>query len=298
MKNRLIFTLTVLIQLSCISREVSYAQSNKVKLYICMSDLSDNSRQTLQQNGAEFTTLINVPSKNNKVDAAVLEKKIIASYPDINKPGIGVLDWEGVPYNALRNKKNNVSDFQSSLSEYITALHIAKTTRPNIKWGYYGIPFAAFNNQDQLKNTNDQIDQVLKECDVLCPSLYEPYPVSSIGKNADYSYVDGNVKLAIQYGQKYNKQVLPFIWYRLNNIKLGYQLIPVNEFNQHIKSILGVKVNNKGIDGLIWWGADVYYYNMKNPVLMKELPTNMNFKDYHDRLITNYSKSIFEDINK
>ncbi len=53
------------------------------------------------------------------------------------------------------------------------------------------------------------------------------------------------------------------------------------------------------VAGLVWWGADTFYYNIKSKALVNEMSTSNqpDFATYHDKLIVNYGKAILKTIN-
>src|SRR5690606_11258798 len=102
------------------------------------------------------------PHNDLKVNEDRLRLGISRLFPDDQMEGIGILDWEGEAFRILRAGKSH-EKFQSVLSEFLKALRIAKSMRPNIQWGFYAVPIITAPG----RKTEEDIKELLKECDVL-----------------------------------------------------------------------------------------------------------------------------------
>jgi hypothetical protein len=134
-----------------------------------MNDVGPRAQMYLTENGiyniVAFDGRYIDPAKTGKVNSDVLTEAIKKQYPDPNTSGIASLDWEGELYNNLRGKASPSSpEYKSALSEFIKAIQIAKALRPNIKWGYYAVPFTIHENDDKrLRTLNDNITTLLEQ---------------------------------------------------------------------------------------------------------------------------------------
>src|SRR5204863_325583 len=78
----------------------------------------------------------------------------------------------------------------------------------------------------------------------------------------DHAYVKESVALALEMAS--GKPVYPYMWPRFHNSNhvLGYHLIPEAEFKSHVAMIFKATYNGARAAGVVWWGADQYYYWM------------------------------------
>lgn len=268
----------------------------KPKLYISMTDLSSEINHILKKNKVDIVVLVTQgyidPKRTNRVDEKKLREGIRKLFPDSTATGIGVLDWEYEAFDMLRLGNNSDSKFIAVLNEFIKAIKIAKSIRPKIRWGFYEIPL--MTNKENYKN----IERLLKECDVFFPSFYQYYP-SSLHLNNTYN-VKNNLKFILQLGKQFHKPVMGFVWHRWfiqNHDKKELIPISITQFSEHVKLLSTFSYQDKKLDGIIWWGADQYFYrnqalsNKEVNQLKKEFKT---FEDYHSDLIKKYFNSIYK----
>jgi len=179
-------------------------------------------------------------------------------------------------------------------------LKMAKALRPNVKWGFYAIPFTTYYKRETIKNNIAKIEQLLLQCDVFFPSLYTPYKEGTISKGDNEAFATDNVLAALVAAKRMNKPVLPFVWHRyhVSNKAIGLQLIPNDEFKRYLNTILSVNYNGYKVAGLVWWGSDTYFYNIKSKALVNEMSTSghPDFATYRDNLIVNYGKEMLKTI--
>jgi len=291
MKNKaLVLIQLILIQLGFFSLS-SFAQGHaNLPVYICMSDINDSTRKALSSMGFQFTTLIDWYTPT--LDEAAFRARIEKAIPNANASGIGALDWEGSAFSRLRSGDPGSDDYKAGLNQYIRAIQIAKSMRPNIKFGFYALPF--INRDADYQKWNDAVAPLLQQCDVFFPSLYQYYPQSSRKGDKESDYVKNNLAECLRLASKYNKMVMPFIWHRLypDNKEHGLTLISQSGFNKRVKYIVTTKYQGKGIDGMVWWSSDNYYYKQKNPTMQNEAPPGTDFKSYHEKLIIKYGQNI------
>src|SRR3546814_4028023 len=121
--------------------------------------------------------------------------------------GIGILDWESEAFRILKSGKSH-EKFQSVLSEFVKAIKIAKSMRPNIQWGFYEVPIITAPG----RKTEEDIKELLRECDVFLTSLYQYYPYALSERN-EGAVID-DVRYSISLGLKYDKPVLAMVWHR------------------------------------------------------------------------------------
>lgn len=218
-----------------------FADKNKIKTY---SIIYDNS----------FVI-------NEKVDFQKLDLIVNKLFPQRYDHGFLVLDWEGKGFESLKDQKNQ-KEFSYYKKEFISAIEFIKRIRPNVKTGYYGLPFRQYwniNKEFYLKN--EALLSIIKKQDFIAPSLYtfyidKPYEATNI------EYITKNVQYSLKIGKKLNKPVYPFVWHRVHksNRNFGEKLIPVNTFKNTIQKIIDLKYDGIGIKGLFWWHAEEFFY--------------------------------------
>jgi hypothetical protein len=238
------------------------------------------------------------------LDVQKFTKAIRTEIPDSNATGYGVIDWEGKTANALELEPQSSPEYQSALSEFTKTIKLAKHMRPNIKWGFWGIPWQPLEKAPARKDINSDI-AVLELCDVLYPMLYVPYNMDQSANDGRRSkaekdaMISENLKGVFNLNRRLYKKILVFIWHRyytpgLKNNSL--HLIPLDEFKEYAKGILDYNYQGKKVDGLIWWGPDAGFYAEKYQPLLDEYSSSKlkDFKTYHDSLIYKYIKEIFK----
>lgn len=213
---------------------------------------------------------------NNKYDEAKLIRTITKLYPNKNQSGMAVLDWEGVAFdNLIKNK--DVSN--ASKIQFEQAIKKAKALRPNVKWSFYGLPTRNFWNPDQnWKSKNLDLISLFSNFDFIAPSIYIFYPLNEVKETLQNKYIDSNIQLAKEIGQKVGKPVYPIVNHRYHpsNKKYGNQLVSKELFSYYISRIVGNQ-----IDAIIWWQSEEYNYNISR--------SNAVFK-------SDYSKKISKDL--
>lgn len=119
----------------------------------------------------------------------------------------------------------------------------------------YGIPFN-FNYSFQ-KNYNDyeKLKPLLTVVDYLSPSLYLMYSNKERDTSYFKNYIESNLELTFQFASKANKDVLPFVWYKIHpyNKRYGNMNIDDNSFQDYINTIQNFRYQNKRVKGLIYW---------------------------------------------
>lgn len=242
------------------------------------------------------------PDKEFIVDEVHFRKYIRKHIPDKNAEGYGAFDWE-TPLKILKKDAIESESFKSLEHEFIKAYQIAKEERPNIKWGYYALPFREYWNRGEVwKNRNKKLAKILATTDVIYPSVYDFYQDSAplAGRKMDSLYVNDNIQEALKFGKQLNKPVIPFFWHRWHAKpeRGGMQRIPWKEFGPHIKAALDAKVGNEHIFGLVWWGADDYFHSRKSKAIVEESKTYPDFDTYNNEVIIETTTNILNLVNE
>ncbi|MBP6755424.1 MAG: hypothetical protein KA210_04690 [Bacteroidia bacterium] len=233
---------------------------------------------------------------SNSFDPLKLKQAIERAVPNPNENGMAYIDLETY-ISDIRDKGTQIESFQKSIKLYIDVIKFAKKMRPNIKWGYYAIPHTIYWNRTQdFYGKLKKIEPLIKECDILFPSLYIFY--DEYDKNVtleNEKYVIENTKEMIKVGQYYKKPVIVFVWHRYHpsNEKFGMELLPEKVFLTHIERIAKTTYQGKKVDGIVWWGADDYFFRQKEKGVAKEFKgTDKEYKVYNDKVQLGKAKKV------
>lgn len=274
------------------------------RLYIGMDDYGTAAGNFFQQNN--ISTQVRLiyensidPQRIHQVNADSLRAAITRAFPNPQQGGLGVLDIESAPANTLLKADARSAAFSSAANDYyIKAIRIAKATRPNVYWGFYGLPFTNFTrgSAGSWDATSQKLSPVLREVDVLFPSLYERNSrfLTAGDLNSDNA---GNVQDFMQHilslASRINKPVMPFICHRWHpsSAKDANHVISQDEFSRYLQSITKAGKGNPMFKGVVWWGADVYVYKYHRDQLGSAERQLKNFNDYHDSLLMQYGRS-------
>ncbi|WP_207495318.1 hypothetical protein [Aridibaculum aurantiacum] len=236
------------------------------------------------------------PDGDEIVDSAALVDGITKSFPGVKAKGIGILDWEGKTFDQLKECPVGSVCFNAAIEKFLTVLRIAKATRPNVRWGFYYIPFTFYWQKDLREPVNNKLIKLLKQCDILLPSLYDFYPDRNIHQQNE-NYHKNNMEVVMKLAHQLKKPVYVFIWHRWHNSNAeeGLQAIPTEEFQQHLGWIVNSGYKGKKPNGVIWFSAEKYYYQQK-PSAFKEVKGDVQdaldavFKDYYTIIKTEVKK--------
>jgi len=159
---------------------------------------------------------------------------------------------------------------------------------PKIKWGFYAIPFTTnWDTMSGFLDRNNHIEKLLKEVDVLFPSMYMFYDDGIVGTLKNSEYITSNIEKSIELGKKYGKPVYPFVLHRFHpsNEKLGWLLMENSFWEDYVNKIVSCEYNGNYVDGIVWWSADTYFYGRKDGMNMnKEFKgSKMDFIKYNDK---------------
>ena len=106
--------------------------------------------------------------------------------------------------------------------------------------------------------------------------------------------------IIFEINKSLNKEIFVFIWHRWHDSNSEHPLkkIDEEEFANHVNKIVNFKKYNGHINGVVWWGADRYFYNVKHKSILEEkLPFN-TFDDYFNSVFKTYMPIIIGEINK
>ncbi|WP_286727585.1 MULTISPECIES: hypothetical protein [Sphingobacterium] len=256
----------------------------------------------VKKNRLEVYKLINQSQfvTNDQLDEEKLRKEVIRRFPNTSSSGYAVLDWEGKAMDALISQKDE-GTFKMYIGEFVRALKIAKKLRPNVKWGFYALPYRQYwNINDTFRNKNYRLVEILKNQDFIEPSLYTFYP-EAVSRKSNSEYIHKNISLALELGRKYNKPVYAFIWHRVHpsNKKYSEEQIPLSVFEEEIAQMLS-SYNGYKISGLMWWHSENYscLNRSKSRVYAKEYEDISDANSYQRAIFQRYFDSIKKYLDK
>jgi hypothetical protein len=268
------------------------------KLYLCMGDLGPTVQPFMKANNIQYVKLIGAasidPHDDMTVNEDVLKKEITRLFPNSTDAGTAILDWEGKAMNTLNTISPDDPNYTVQLNKFIRAMQVSKQLRPNVKWSFYGLPLRGYWTLDNAwQKRNLGLAPLLRICDFIAPSLYNPYP-DSVSRNQEQVYVRANIQIALKLGSMVNRPVYVLVWHRLPNERL----IAKDEFLGHVKKILAENYNGNKVKAIIWYGEDTYEYNVKNKQMVSEVQTKENLTPYLTQMITDYGSGILKLIDQ
>lgn len=222
----------------------------------------------LPQHGAERSIILGQAVMDLNDDAIFDGTASMQFYLDFLVPmdfdGPLCLDWEGLAAAYLTGPSDQLRS--QTVQQFVLALEACKQLRPNAQVGMYGLPINEyFNHGPSWLAREQQFAPIYEASDCIFPSVYDFYKDGEWdGHDAerDATYVREVVEMAMRMGA--GKPVYPYVWRRWHtaNAVWGMQLIPESEFKPHVAAILEADYNGDKADGVVWWGADLYWRNI------------------------------------
>jgi hypothetical protein len=233
--------------------------------------------------------------KENKVDEKMLQKQIETRIPNINATGFAVLDWEGEAYETFKNNQDN-KKIKYFVKEFVKAIKVAKKLRPNVKWGYYNLPYLSYwTRPGTINNIDQKLNQIYVNEDFIAPSLYVYYPDEK-HNTSNMNYIKNTLRAALMNGKQYKKPVYPFIWQRAHpRFKdRSSELLPEIYFKETVKTIANFETNGIKAEGVFWWHSESYTYRNKNKfkTAEKEYSKVTHVEQYQYNFFKRYYNSI------
>lgn len=254
----------------------------KANLVISMGDIPREQLKVAEENktgDVHLAPLIDGryidPDRDELIDSLLLVSSIKSLYPDSGEGKIGILDWEGQTLQDLLYCDTLSSDFKIAIDKFNKLLRIAKDVKPKVRWGIYHLPFTSYWQIDSLKIYNSKILSLLDKCDILMPSLYSYYATGT-KFTFNEKYFKLNTLHALEIAHLLKKEVYAFVWNRWHesNKTIGLKFIPEPEFASYITWILSQNYKDRKVSGLVWFGAEGYYYpskkNLRSPKYKNE----------------------------
>ena len=185
--------------------------------------------------------------------------------PDLTGPL--VLDWEGGWMTRLEDAANP-TDQAEAIRQGVLALEAAARLRPHALVGYYALPPRRYWRRDDpdWRAQAESLRPIYDASKALYPSVYDFYVSSETGEGADTRYADDqayvvdNVELALELAGE--APVYPYVWgrYHTSNAEAALDAIPLEELESHVRGVALASYEGRGAAGVIWWGADTYFF--------------------------------------
>ena len=273
--------------------QINAQEAERFKLYYAPDKYTNEVRNMLksQANFNAYRLMLGWhidPKNKGVVDKESFIKNIIKFYPNLSSNDILCIDLENKVYRDLADYDAGTAGYQKASSAFVWMLKTVKKMRPNVKVGIYGLPFRAY--YPNAKNTN-KLDVILSCADYIFPSLYTMYPDSQIGKLRNEKYLKENLSIALEYGIRLKKPVIPFVWSVVHpsNTLSGGQLLSSNEVVQNLKLIENFSYKNTKVKGVVWWDPDANYFSKVVKTQMKS--TNNDPKYLQSKILQDYLHS-------
>ncbi|WP_343659504.1 hypothetical protein [Chryseobacterium sp.] len=286
-----------LLLMACTS--TSQVKNNQTKLYYSLGTIGNKADNYFKQIGAvevgflDEGQFISRTGDKYYLNRELLEKEINRGVPDKNAKRIVYIDLE-MPFEDMNGKDNNLA--MKGMNYCLEVLRYAKKARPNIKWGFYGFPFTSvWGPNKEFFDEQNKFAPLLKECDIFFPSLYTFYsnPAAVL---ANGNYLENNLNGLIKLGTAYKKPVYVFMWHRYHtsNEKDAMKEISDKIWQEQMETVASQNVNGKFVDGIMWWGADAYFYERPEAENMRKefKGTLNNFISHNDESIIRKAKII------
>jgi hypothetical protein len=165
------------------------------------------------------------------------------------------LNIENKVYQELRFNSMSHENYHKNINMMVKAVELVKELRPKAKVIVYNIPFR-FNTKSQKKYSDfDKLYPLLSAVDIFAPSLYIYYDEKQKKPQFFNEYINNNLDVSFEYAEKLNKDVYPFIWYRIHpsNKDYGGNVINATQYSEYLNSIKNYRYKNKRVEKIIYW---------------------------------------------
>lgn len=249
-----------------------------------MDDLDNATWSKLQSKGVLECQMVYgdfiYPKNAMVLNESVFTKEILRLFPNKTESGLCILDWEGKVYENLvgRNVSRVLKD--KAQREFIKAIKLAKSLRPNVKWGFFGLPQ---DNYDEI--SEEYLTSIYALSDVISPAVYLSSPLEGFDK--------GKMNRSAQIAKKHNKLLLPVVWDRFNTLDKKYRqkLMSNSVFVSYTKKLMDFSYNGRASNGVIYWGRDTWLY-LAYKTAVNEAPSIDAFKTNYSKRVTSNSLNV------
>lgn len=199
------------------------------------------------------------PKKTNTWSAKDLTFRWLGQNVPKDFDGPLCLDWEADVLEILPRGPENNHQWRPVVDEMVKLLKYVQQERPKAKVGFYGLPSSKYWNQNQAYIDRQlALREIYEASTALFPSAYDHYGEAPERDRKAFTTV---MELALQCAQ--GKPVYVYTWHRYHLDETNpwaFKLIPGDEYEDHLKTLLRAQWKGDRIDGLITWGAERYWY--------------------------------------
>lgn len=230
-------------------------------------------------------------------DQKGLEQELLRAFPDPNQTGIAYIDLEAPYLEHLQDADLNSEDFKKSKKLFLDVLTYAQQKRPNVKWGFYGIPFTNYwDRSEAFYAKNAKVADIIRKSDVLFPSIYIFYNYVNF-QTENSGFIKDNTVQAIKIAQQYQRPVYPMIMtrYHPSNAKVGNKSINLEDFTYYARTIKEARYENHAVDGIVLWNADGYFNRTKvDRIAGETAQSRMPFQTYYNGYLRSYLDALMQ----
>lgn len=194
------------------------------------------------------------PKNEGVIDLTSVKKYLIKRFPNFTDKGVLCVNIENKIYkDLLLNNSGNI--YRESIKEFRTLIRYIKEIRPNLEVGIYGIPYRFFYDAQKKWNSKNKFNKIIREVDIIFPSLYILYPKKQTSLKSNLNYLRKNLDEALNYGVRFNKKVIPFFGYTVHygNNKYRSELLSFEEVKLYLDFIENYSYKNEKVSGVVWW---------------------------------------------
>jgi hypothetical protein len=195
------------------------------------------------------------PKHTGTVDHARLRRAVLEIPAEFD--GYAVLDWE-VPVFRWIKKGPGTPEFDRAVANMLEALRLARSLRPNAKWGYYGLPRKEYWARNEAwREESRALQPLVAEVDALFPSVYDHYRDGIDRKTEkEHAYIRDNVAMALEVAD--GKPVFAYVTHRYHgsNEKAGKDRIPLDELKGNVRAVFEAEHQGRKATGVIYWGVE------------------------------------------
>lgn len=282
--------LIIILFFSSLCTQGAFAQSNNFKIYLFESRYSLYDKNYVKSNDVyQYYDLfsqgyLESTKEKGHIDLQKVKRSLELYYPDKNKRGKLVLDFEGAVYQNLRKYNSDHKLFKEAEIEFINMVRFVKNNRPNLSVGIYGIPFKFYFENQKKFTQGSKFDKILREVDFIAPSLYVLWSENENKNIENEKFLKANLDLALKIAIRLDKPVIPFFWYMVNpiNKKYGHEVISPKALKGYYLLVKNHQYNGKSVDGIFWWDVSQKYFGEFMNTSQKGLRNKHNIKSKFD----------------
>ncbi len=171
--------------------------------------------------------------------------------------GFLVLDWESGVMPRIAAGPSGPG-FGRVVWEMTRLLQHVKAVRPAARVGYFDLPFSGYWRQDDdWRRVAAALRPVFAASDALFPSVYDFYPGEA---ERDRERFGALVELSLDAAA--GKPVILYTHHRYHHeeTERGFELIPRDEYVEHIRGLMGIERGGARPAGVVAWGEEMYFY--------------------------------------